>query len=149
MGAKGAIFLLGFLCGCMVMNVILAAKLDALYSERETLLITLVEKEKSLERIAETFEHAGSPQIKEIKPVILLSGNRPLQIELEKRIREQFDIFLGRELSSLDPMSIPFIIDGRLEIVNDHQVLLKVETTIISEQLIIFITPYLENPTAD
>ncbi|MGI6575256.1 MAG: hypothetical protein ACOX3A_05335 [bacterium] len=145
MRAKEAVFLLGFLCGCLIMNLFLAAKLDTLYAEIESLATALAERESLLERLQEASANSSSPIIKEIKPEIILKGNRPLQIELEKRVREWLDIFLGRDLSSLDPAAIPFIIDGRIETINGRKVRLEVETTVVSEQLIIFIRPHWEN----
>lgn len=149
MRAKEAAFLLGFLCGCLVMNIYFGAKLEQVYQERDTLLASIADKDSRLEHLEKALAGSGSLIIKEIQPNIILKGNRPLQLELEKMTRQWLDIFLGRELSSLDPAAIPFIIDGRTVTINDQRIHLHVETTIISDKLIIFIRPEIENNLPD
>lgn len=145
MRAKEAVFLLGFLCGCLLMNLVLGARLDHLYEERESLLASLADREARLERLEEALESSGKLIVKEIRPEIMLKGSRFLQLELEKLVRESLDIFLGRELASLDPAAIPFIIDGRVVTIGDRLIRLEVETTIVSEQIIVFVRPEIEN----
>lgn len=145
MRAKEAAFLLGFLCGCLLMNIFFGARLEDVYQERDTLLASLAERDSRLEQLEKALAGSGSLIIKEIQPNIVLKGDRPLQLELEKRIRQWLDIFLGRELSSLDPAAIPFIIDGRTVTINGRRIHLRVETTVISEKLIIFVRPEIEN----
>ena len=141
MRAKEGVFLIGFLFGCLLMNTVLGYKLDHLLGERTALQAALAEKETRLERLEKALESSGTLFIKEIQPHILLKGNRPLQVELEKLVREWLDIFLGRELTSVDPAAIPFIIAERIVTINGRRIQLHVETTIVAEQLTIFIRP--------
>lgn len=136
-------FSLGILLGAAAINIITAAHLDNAELEIRQLYARLADQSEQISVLERSLAQRQRITVREIE--IYLSfrnagqGSEHDKLEIEKTIRQLLKNVRGQEVSSLDPLLITSIIDGRTVKIGGSSFLLKVKGTLVSEKLLMYV----------
>ncbi|CEP65994.1 Uncharacterized [Moorella glycerini] len=141
-----AIFILGFLLGASLTNLLLARQQEQLHLARTELEQRLAAASEELVQLKENLDRESRQVIVAVEPVITFSGDRPPAVEgravtqsLTREIQDILAPLKGQEVRRLNPALVPAMIDGRTVKVNGRQFKLKVTLLLISDKVIVHV----------
>lgn len=141
-----AVFVLGFLLGASLTNLLLARQQEQLHLARTELEQRLAATKEELDQLKENLARQSHQVIAAIEPVIAFSGDKPPAVEaravtqaLTREIQDILAPLKGQEVRRLNPALVPAMIDGRIIKVNGRQFKLKVTLLLISDRVIVHV----------
>lgn len=139
-----ASFILGMLCGSIIVTIMIGGQIDSLYYANrelelklENTLTELEETKTNLSKTKELFVLRISPEIKLPQDLDVNQETEKLQLILNKEILKYYKPLLGQPVKSLEPELLPQIINGRILEIEQKQYQLVVKTIVLSETLYI------------
>ncbi|WP_258359546.1 hypothetical protein [Moorella sulfitireducens (nom. illeg.)] len=140
------VFILGFLLGASLTNLLLARQQEQLHLARSELEQRLATANEELVQLKENLDRESRQVIVAIEPVIAFSGDRPPEVEgravtqaISREIQNILAPLKGQEVRRLNPALVPAMIDGRTVKANGRQYKLKVTLLLISDEVIIHV----------
>jgi len=134
-----ACLVLGFLLGNLFYNFLAGRWFDELHAQRLELQAKLAAAETRLARLEESLAAASEPVVREVEVRVGSPLNAALKAQVKKEVEEWLSVLIGRPLTALDPETIPFLVHRRSLKLNGRSYLLTVETTVLTERLLMYV----------
>lgn len=136
-------FLVGMMVGAAAINLVCGAHIDNAELEIEKLNTKLADQAEQITALEKTLAQRQKFAVTEIEVHVSFKDDKESdefnQLEIEKAVKKLLKNIRGKEVSSLDPLIITNIIDGRPLEITKHQFLLSVKSLLISEKLIMYV----------
>ncbi|AKL93610.1 hypothetical protein CACET_c00920 [Clostridium aceticum] len=130
-----AIFIIGFIVGLTIMNLIQIHTLDRLYRIQNQLSNQLLDREIKLERLNQSLNSEKASIIKDLVIEVEFEGNPLVKDEIEKAIHFYMTDLVGRELWSIDGELVYKILEDRILDIEGRRVKLRVKYIVLSEKI--------------
>jgi hypothetical protein len=138
-----ASFIIGLLVGAATLNLVCGKHLDQTKLDIEKLQEKLADQNEQIITLEKTIEQSQVLVITGIEVHVRFKDedlNEDYNIlEIEKAVKQLVKDIRGKEVSSLDPLLIKNIIEGRTIKISNEEFLLSVKSLLISEKLIIYV----------
>ncbi|HHW44034.1 hypothetical protein GFC01_00730 [Desulfofundulus thermobenzoicus] len=141
-----AALLVGMLMGGALVNVLLGEQVDRLTLVNQGLQDKLASTEKELEKVKENLASRQVRTITAIEVHVTLPGKDIPELDqakarlvVENRVREWLRPLLGQEVSRLDHLLIPRVVDRRQVDVDGRRYVLKVNLVVVAEKTILYL----------
>ncbi|MGI9952436.1 hypothetical protein V3F56_08745 [Moorellaceae bacterium AZ2] len=142
-----AFFLLGVLTGASAANMWLAQQLDWLHLTNEKLRQQLEAASQELAEIKENVARQHLQVVTAIEPIITFPPNsRPpvlegqaISLALTKEVQKLMAPLMGQEVSKINLLLVPGLVDDRVVRINGRSFKLKVTLVLISERVVIHV----------
>ncbi len=141
-----ALFILGFLLGAGLTNLLLAHQQDKLYLSKTELEQQLTAAKEEIAQLKESLGQENYQVVVAIEPIITFKDDKSSDIEtrtasqtINSKIQEFLAPLKGQEVRHLNPALIPAMLDGRTVKVNGQEYRIKVTLLLISEKVIVHI----------
>ena len=138
-----ASFLIGIMVGAASLNLVIGSHLDRAQLEIERLSIQLVEKSEQITVLEATLAQHEELAITKIEVNVTFKDEKKVDdlniLEIEKIIKDLLKTIRGREVSTLDPVLIVNIVDGRSIQTSNSEFTVKVKSLLVSEKLIMHV----------
>jgi|LFRM01.2.fsa_nt_gb hypothetical protein len=138
-----ASFIFGLLAGAAIINLVCGTHLDNAELEIERLNALLAEQTEQIAALERTIAQQEEFTVTEIEVHVLFKDEKEndelSSLEIEKRVKELLKNIRGREVSTLDPILIVNIVDGRPIQVSNTEYILTVKSLLISEKLVMHV----------
>ncbi|MEW6423716.1 MAG: hypothetical protein AB1523_03070 [Bacillota bacterium] len=151
-----ATFLIGLLVGGAGVNSLVGKQVDHLSLVNGTLREELAVKEKELEQVKENLKSRQKQVISALDVHVSLAAGKQasgydqkkVQLFVENKVREWLQPVLGQEISALNHLLIPRVIDLRQVELDGVKYTLKVKLVVVGQRTIIYLeaAPAPENP---
>lgn len=139
-----ASFLLGAICGSIIVTIMIGGQIDSLYYANRELELKLENMTTELEETKANLSKTKDITILRISPEIILPQNlsasqetEKLEFVISKEIMKYYKPIIGQPVKSLEPELLPQIINGRIVKIEQSQYQLFVKTIVLSESLFI------------
>lgn len=136
-----ASFIVGMLTGAAVINLICGTHVDNAELEIERLNALLAEQNEQIAALEATIAQQEKLAVTEIDVQVSFPDKKEADelstLEIEKTVKELLKNIRGREVSTLDPLLIVNIVDGRPIQVSNAEFVITVKSLLVSEKLII------------
>lgn len=142
-----SIFIIGILFGSSVTNVYIGSQIDYITLANKTLRDKLADAEINLQKIKESSEAKRKNTIISVEAFLLpdsredLSGYEGLAVEqeVEKRIKEWLSPIVGQDVSGIDALLVPRIVDNREIEVNGIKYRLMSHLVVIGKKTTVYV----------
>ena len=138
-----AAFVLGLAIGAATLNLISGTHLDTAQLEIERLNVKLDEQSKQIATLQETIAQHQEFAVTEIQVAVSFKdaaqNDEINALEIEKTIKDLLKSVRGREVSTIDPVLLVNIVDGRTIEVSNVDFKVKVKILLISEKLLMHV----------
>ncbi|MFZ5649537.1 MAG: hypothetical protein ACOY4I_01615 [Bacillota bacterium] len=142
-----SILILGFLLGSAVTNMHMGAQIDYLSLANKTLRDELADAEYSLQKLKEATEARRKNTITSVEAFLLMDPREDLsdyeclavEQEAEKKIKEWLNPLIGQEISGIDALLIPRIVDSREIEVNGSKYRLRTHLVVIGKRTSVYV----------
>lgn len=149
-----ALFLIGALTGGAGVNSLIGGQLDRLSLTNTSLQEQLAATEKELQQIKESLKSRQTQVIGAVEVHVSLAVNRQtseydqkkVQLFVENKVRDWLQPILGQEISTMNHLLIPRVIDLRQVELDGIKYTLKVKLVVVSQRTIIYLEAAPENP---
>lgn len=133
---------LGILLGAICTMVLIGNKVDELYYKNKLLELQLESTTVELAQVKASLSKSKDLVVTKIVPEIKLPPERftsqeadKIILALNKEIIKHYKPFIGKKLKSLEPTTLPKIIDRRIMEIEQKQFKLFVKTMVLSETI--------------
>lgn len=131
-----ALVILGMICGAVMMNIYLSARIDELYLDRETLKVDLYETEERLKKIEAQWQSHRELVIKDVEVEFdQTKRDTFLEVKLRADIAKVTQDLIGEELETIPHTLVVHLIDQRIVDVEGKRYRLQVRTVVLAEKL--------------
>ena len=134
-------FIVGLLCGVLLGSVIImmlvSYRMDECYEKIAYLDKTIEEKDNKLDKLEKSINNSELV-LKDIEIILnwkMEHVNQIDSIEIEKAIKEKYNLLLGKEVKSIDIELLEQIIDKRILKFDDGEYKLKVAKIVLTDIL--------------
>lgn len=138
-----ASFIIGMLIGAAILNVICGKHLDKAELEMQKLHTKLADQTEQITALEKALEKRQKVAVTEIEVHVNFKDDSESdefnQLEIEKIVKKLLKDIRGKQVSSLDPLIIANIIDGRIVEVSKRKFVLSVNGLLVSEKLIMHV----------
>lgn len=141
-----ALFMLGFLLGACLLNLLLAQQQEQLYLDKTELLQQLNSAELEIARLKENLAEKTDRVVASIEPIIkfkhqVLTGleARAASQLISGQVQEFLQPLMGQKISTINAALIPNMVAGRRVKTNGTELRLEVELVLISDRLVIYL----------
>jgi hypothetical protein len=138
-----ASFIIGILVGATALNLVSGTHLDKAQLEIERLNAQMAEQAEQIKALEETIAEQENVAVTEIEVNVSFKDpkhNDELNtLQIEKTIKELLKTVRGREVSTLDPMLVFNIVNGRSVAVSSIEFTVTVKSLLVSEKLIMHV----------
>lgn len=136
-------FFVGILVGAAALNLVSGTHIDKAELEIERLHEEILEQSEQIATLEETLSQRQNLAVTEIQVHVAFEGDKDYDeyttLEIEKTVKDLLKDVRGKEVSSLDPLLVRSIIDGRTVEISKLEFVLSVKCLLVSERLIIFL----------
>jgi hypothetical protein len=138
-----ASFIIGVLMGAAALNLVSGTHLEKAQLEIERLNAQLAEQSEQITALEETIAQHEHLAVTEIE--VHVSFKDPKQddelhtLGIERTIKELLKTVRGREVSTLDPVLILNIVDGRSIAISNVEFTVTVKSLLVSDKLILHV----------
>ncbi|HBT47284.1 MAG TPA: hypothetical protein DEA73_05320 [Peptococcaceae bacterium] len=142
-----AIFLLGMLVGAMGANLRLARQLDLLHLTNERLRQELDATLRELSEVKEKVARQHLQVVTAVEPIIsfppdskppALEG-QAISLALAREVQRLMEPLVGQEVSKINLVLVPGLVDDRVVKANGRSFKLKVTLVLISERVVVHV----------
>lgn len=134
-----AFFLLGFIAGCISLNLFLGNQIDRLYWEKEELRVRLFESNERLRKLEEQLQTHRNPTVNDVQIELEdVDKNSFMELSLREELGAITRDLVGEEIAEISPHLIRRLLDGRqihLEESSTYEI--KLNWVIIDEKTVI------------
>lgn len=138
-----ASFIIGTLVGAAALNLVSGVHIDNAELEIQKLHSQLADQSEQITALEKTLERRQKLAVTEIEihitPKDTQQSDEFTELEIENAVKKLLKNIRGKEVSSLDPLLITNIIDGRTVEISTRKVLLSVKSLLLSEKLIMYV----------
>lgn len=138
-------FILGFLTGAAILNLLIGNNLDKaelkinkLQSELEDSSAQVIDLEKELANVEKKLTAKQKPVVSTMDIHVLLEDEFE-KLELEAEVKKLLQDIRGKDVEALDPLLITGIVNGRTLSTAARNYRMTVKGTLVSEKLIMYI----------
>lgn len=142
-----SIFILGVLLGSSVTNILIGSQIDYLTLTNKTLRDELADAERNLHILKESSENRKKNTITSVEAFLLMDSQEDLsdyeqlavEQEVEKKIKEWLNPIIGQDVSEIDTLLIPRILDSREIEVNDNKYRLITHLVVLNKKTSVYV----------
>lgn len=142
-----AALVVGMLIGGALVNVLLGEHVDRLTLVNEALQDKLASTEKELEQLKENLATRQEKTITAVEVHVTLVHGKDVpeldqakaRLVVENKVRDWLHPLLGQEVSRLDYLLIPRVVDRRQVDVDGRKYVLKVNLVVVAERTMIYL----------
>jgi len=138
-----ASFIVGMLIGAAILNMFCGTHIDNAELEIQKLHTKLADQSEQITALEKNLEKRQKLAVTEIEVHAYFKDNEESdeynQLEIEKIVKKLLKDIRGKQVSSLDPLIIANIIDGRTVEVSNSKFMLSVKGLLITEKLIMHV----------
>jgi hypothetical protein len=142
-----AAVLIGMLSGGALVNALLGQQVDRLTLVNNELKEKLTATEKELQQVKENLAGRRPQTITALEVSVTLVQEKEIpgldqaraRLVIENRVREWLHPLLGQEVSRLDHLLIPRVVDRRQVDVDGRKYVLEVKLVVVAERTIIYL----------
>lgn len=141
-----ASFIIGLMAGAAALNLVSGLHLDRAELEIQQLSAQLAEKSEQIKALEEAVaQHEASEKLGITEIEVHVSFKDPKlndelnSLEIGKTIKNLLKTLRGREVSTVDPILLFNIVDGRLIQVSDTEFIVTVKSVLVSKKLILHV----------
>lgn len=136
-------FFVGILVGAAALNLVYGTHIDNAELKMERLQEEILEQSEQIATLEKALSQHQNLAVTEIEVHVTFEGDKDYdeytKLEIEKTVKDLLKEVRGKEVSSLDPLLVRSIIDGRTVEISKLEFILTVECMLVSERLIIFL----------
>ncbi|MTI69328.1 MAG: hypothetical protein FH751_03595 [Firmicutes bacterium] len=130
--------ILGMIIGVASLSVFVSYRIDKYHQEIEYLKNVIEDKEVRLAKLEESINKRRFI-LKSIEIIIITEGDDIDKIELEKYLKEKYNMLIGKEVKNIDIDILSQIVDNRLMRVNDKEYKISVKKIFLTDILKIWV----------
>lgn len=133
--------LAGLLIGISVFNILISYRIDMYFNKIAYLESIIEDKDLRLEKLEKSINN-NNYIIKSIEVILLYEEdkiNEADRIEIEKEIREKYNMLLGKEVKDIDSDMVIQILDKRIFRMSEKQYTLNIDRLILTDTLRIWV----------
>lgn len=130
--------LLGFIAGVVVWNLLLAGKLDELYTRNRFLETTVEDYRTRLEKL-EKSQPEKELTLKDVAVEIDLEDELEKMI-LQQAVKQKYEVLLGKKIDEIDMELVIQVVDKRIFRTNKYQYQLVVDKVALSSSLMLWLS---------
>lgn len=138
-----ASFIVGILAGAAVINIVCGKHIDHAELEIERLHSQLEEQSEQIATLEETLAEQEEFAVTEIEVHVTFKDKKQNDelntLGIQKSVKDLLKTVRGREVSTLDPMLIFNIVDGRSLQVADTEFIVTVKSVLVWEKLVMYV----------
>lgn len=138
-----ASFIVGLLAGAAILNVISGKHIDNAELEIQKLQTKLADQTEQITALEKALEKRQKLVVTELEVHVNFKdedeNDEYNQLELEKAVKKLLKDIRGKEVSSLDPLLVANIVEGRTIEVSKRKFVLSVEGIAVSEKVIMYV----------
>ncbi len=141
-----AFFIIGFIAGGTILNIVMGHHLDQLNLENQELKDDLETTKSELEELRQNLADRSSQVITGIEVQVDFSKSDylpyekdSLQLTLEKKVAELLEPLRGQKISDLEPLVVSKILDQRILEVEDKRFNLDLKLLVLTENVKAFV----------
>ena len=134
--------LAGILIGIAGLSIVVSYRMDNYYKQISYLQNIIQDREERLEKLEKSI-NTQNIVIKDMEVSLVFDKKKNNdeidKIEIEKTIREKYNMLLGREIKAVDAHMVAEVVDKRILKVGDKEYKLQVDKLILAEIMCIWI----------
>ncbi len=134
--------LAGILIGIAGLSIVVSYRMDNHYKQISYLQNIIQDREERLEKLEKSI-NTQNIVIKDMEVSLVFDKKKNNdeidKIEIEKTIREKYNMLLGREIKAVDAHMVAEVVDKRILKVGDKEYKLQVDKLILAEIMCIWI----------
>ncbi|MFZ5647981.1 MAG: hypothetical protein ACOY30_10230 [Bacillota bacterium] len=142
-----SIFILGILLGSAVTNIHIGAQIDYLTLTNITLRDELADAERNLQKLKESSENKRKQTVTTVETFLLMDSRDDLsdyeelavELEAEKKVKEWLNPLIGQDVSGIDTLLIPRILDNREIEVNGGKYRIRTHLVVINKKITVYV----------
>lgn len=141
-----AFFLLGLIIGSAAINALISGQIDRLNLANEALREELHTLHWELQEAKKNLDSRKKQVVGGIEVNVLLSNKEiteyeeiNVQLVVEKKVKEWLEPLLGQDVSKLDYLLIPRVVDNREVAINGSNFCLQVNLVVVGQRIVIFV----------
>lgn len=138
----------GILLGSAMMNIYIGSQIDHLALANKTLQDRLAEAEINLQRLKEDADNKKKYSITSIEVFLIMEASTgdltdydqlAVEFEVNKRVKEWLKPLIGKDVSGLDSLLVPRIVDNREVEVNGNKYRLKTYLVVVNRATAVYV----------
>lgn len=136
-----ALFVLGFIAGCVTGTTLMGAKVEDLTLQRERLQIQCAQQAIQLNRLEQNLEKYRQRRIRIVRELtVRVRGKHDrYRIEIERALHNMLSDFIGQEVEKVDPYAVHQIVDGRALTFHGTEFKLEATDVWVTENLTVWV----------
>lgn len=151
-----SLLILGFILGSALTSMYIGYRLDNLTLANRALQDELADAHQKLTQLKEITKTPKKPTISSVETFLLLDSREDLtdydkitvEFEANKKVKEWLNPIVGQDVSSLDSLLIPRIVDNREIEANGNRYRLRTYLVVVNRTTAIYIKATLIKPDA-
>lgn len=132
-------FFIGFIVGCSIINIVNSITIDKLMFENQAYKMKIFELEDKINKYNNFVENNSYIIVSDIEVFISNCNDKKIKTDVENYIKEKLKDLYGKPIDKIQPFLIKNIFDGRIIILENKKILIKVDFIIISKKVEIYI----------
>ncbi len=142
-----SILILGFILGSSLTNMYLGHQLDNLTLANRSLRDELADTQQKLQQLKEFSENRKKHAINSVESFLIIDSREDLtdydkmtvEFEASKRVKEWLEPVIGQDVSALDGLLIPRILDNREIEANGNTYRLRTHLVVVNRKTTVYI----------
>ncbi|SDC17105.1 MULTISPECIES: hypothetical protein [unclassified Candidatus Frackibacter] len=132
-----ASFILGFIMGALILNLIVANEIDNLIYKNRELNSKIKNQNEELKKLEESLSSRKWKVVQKIKIVVETEENKHIKQELESKLYEILNSIIGRQMNKIDGTLISNTVDDRVIIIDDTNYQIDLIWLLLQEETIV------------
>lgn len=142
-----SVFILGFLLGASLTNAHIGSQVDNLSIANQTLQQELMDMQLKIQQQKEKSTAANKLTINSIETFLIIESTdeltdhdkMSLELECNKKVKEMLQTLIGQEISNIDSLLIPQIIDNREIEANGNKYKIKTNLIVLNKNTLVYL----------
>jgi len=132
-----ASFILGFIMGALILNLIVASEIDNLIYKNRELNSKIKNQNEELKKLEESLSSRKWKVVQKIKIVVETEENKHIKQELESKLYEILNSIIGRQMNKIDGTLISNTVDDRVIIIDGTNYQIDLIWLLLQEETIV------------
>lgn len=142
-----SVLILGFLLGASLTNVYIGSQVDNLTIANRTLQQELMDLQLKNQQQKEKSDSINKPTINSVETFLIIESTdeltdhdkMSLELECNKKVKEMLQPLIGQEISNIDSLLIPRIIDNRELEANGNKFRIKTNLIVLNKKTLVYL----------
>jgi len=132
-----ASFILGFIMGALILNLVVASEIDSLIYKNRELNSKIKNQNEELKKLEESLSSRKWKVVQKIKIVVETEENKHIKQELESKLYEILNSIIGRQMNKIDGTLISNTVDDRVIIIDGTNYQIDLIWLLLQEETIV------------